>query len=70
MGVAWMVLGSASGEPPIDGGLALFSMFNPRADNLPFLGEVSVHPSPRGQEVEADSRNLSSSPGVRPRSCL
>lgn len=48
-GVAWMVLGSASKEPLVDGGMAPCLVFNPRLDNLLFLGEVSIPPSPRGQ---------------------
>lgn len=40
--VARMVLGSASGETAVDGRPPLFLVFEPRADDLPFLGEVSV----------------------------
>jgi hypothetical protein len=46
--VTWMVLGAASGVPPVDGGPALFLVFDPRLDDLPFLGEVSIPLSPGG----------------------
>jgi hypothetical protein len=50
--VTWMVLGAASGVPPVDGGLAPFLVFDLRPDDLPFLGEVTVPLSPGGQEEE------------------
>lgn len=62
-GVAWMVLGSMLGEPQVDGSLAPFMVFGPRLIDLPFLGEVSIPPSPRGQEEVVDSRGSSSPPG-------
>ena len=42
MGVAWMVLGSTSRKLTVDGGPPQFSVFEQRADDLPFLGEVSI----------------------------
>jgi hypothetical protein len=48
MGIAWMVLGSASGEPTIDKGLAPFSVLEPTPDDLLYLGAVSIPPAPRG----------------------
>ncbi|CAD6333831.1 unnamed protein product [Miscanthus lutarioriparius] len=47
-GIAWMVLGSASGEPSVDEGLAPFSVFKPRLVDLPYLGTVFVSLAPRG----------------------
>lgn len=46
--VAWMVLGSASGEPAIDGGPPPFSVFELRADDLLYMGVVFIPPCPRG----------------------
>lgn len=46
--VAWMVLGSALGVSAIDSGPTLFSVFEPRGDDLLYLGVVSIPPSPRG----------------------
>lgn len=40
--VAWTVLVSMLGKPSVNDSLAPFSMFDPRPDDLPFLGEVSV----------------------------
>lgn len=48
IGVAWMVLGYTLGEPLVDDGLASLLVFDPRPDNLPFLGEVSNPSSPVG----------------------
>ena len=48
-GIAWMVLGSASGEPSVDEGLAPFSVFKPRLVDLPYLGTVFVSLAPRGR---------------------
>ncbi|CAD6214984.1 unnamed protein product [Miscanthus lutarioriparius] len=47
-GLAWMVLGSASGEPGAGVGLAPFSVFEPRPNNFPYKGVVSLPPSPMG----------------------
>lgn len=47
-GVVWMVLRSASGDPSVDGRPALFLVFEPRPDDLPYFGVASVAPSPRG----------------------
>ena len=41
-GVAWMVLGSTSGEPAVGEGPAPFSVYEPRPDDLPYLGVVSI----------------------------
>jgi hypothetical protein len=40
--VAWMVLGSVSGELTVDGEPMPFLVFEPRPDDVPLLGEVSV----------------------------
>jgi hypothetical protein len=42
--VAWMVLGSASGEPTVGEGPAPFLVYEPRPDDLPYLGVVSILP--------------------------
>ena len=47
-GIAWMVLGSTSGEPTVDEGSAPFLVFEPRPDDLPHLGVVSIPPSLEG----------------------
>lgn len=65
-GIAWMVLGSASGEPIVDEGLAPFSVFEPRLDELPHLGVVSIPPSPKGQGARLPSRVLPYHRGVHP----
>lgn len=67
--VAWMVLGSMSGEPVVDDGPSLFSMFKLRPDNLLFLGEVSVPLSTRGQGAEVDPDSPSPPPGACHRVC-
>lgn len=36
MGIAWMVLVSSLGELAIDKGPVLFSVFEPRPDDLPY----------------------------------
>jgi hypothetical protein len=41
-GVAWVVLGSASGELAVGEGPAPFSVYEPRPNDLPYLGEVSI----------------------------
>ncbi|CAD6263977.1 unnamed protein product [Miscanthus lutarioriparius] len=38
--VAWMVLGSTSGELTVGEGLAPFSVYEPRPNDLPYLGEA------------------------------
>jgi hypothetical protein len=40
--VAWMVLGSTLGESMVGEGLAPFSVYEPRPDDLPYLGVVSI----------------------------
>lgn len=40
--LASMVLGSMLGEPAVNGGPPPFSVFEPRPNNLPLLGEVSI----------------------------
>lgn len=46
--LAWIVLGSASGEPAVSGGPPPFSVFEPRRDDLPFRGSS---PFPRAREA-------------------
>ena len=41
-GVAWMMPGSVSGEPTVDGGPPPFLVFEPRANDFPYLGAVSI----------------------------
>lgn len=43
--VAWIVLGSVSREPIVNSGPPPFSVFELRADDLPFLGELSIPPA-------------------------
>lgn len=47
--VAWMVLGSTSGEPAVNGEPPMFLVFEPRADDLLYMGAVSIPPSPGGK---------------------
>ena len=49
MVIEWMVLGSVSGESAVDEGLAPFSVFEPRPDNLPYLGVISIPLAPWGK---------------------
>lgn len=66
--MVWLVLGSTTREPVVDGGPSLFLVYEPRPCDLPSL--VSVAPSPRGPErEEGDPRGASPpsegmSPGV------
>lgn len=46
-GLAWMVLGSVSGEPGSGVGLAPFFVFKPRPDDFSYKGVVSL-PQPYG----------------------
>lgn len=48
--LAWKVLGSTSGETGAGAGLAPFSVFEPRPDDFPYKGAVSLPPSPMGEE--------------------
>ena len=63
MGITWMVLGYTLGEPTVDEGLALFSVFEPRPVDLPYLGVVPIPPSPKGQGVEVAFGSSSLPPG-------
>lgn len=62
MGIVWMVLEFASGELAVDEGLAPFSMFELRPNDLPYLGMISIPPSPKGQGAKVASKSYSLSP--------
>lgn len=56
--VAWMVLGSVLGELVVGEGPAAFSVYEPRPNDLPYLGEVPIPPAPGGRGPRTPSEVL------------